>query len=89
MSRLRVQLRLETARVHDITACQDFFRTLLWVDWLGFHPVGVTERRQVRARGGTAEARELGFDGVGKTQVDGEKEKAMNQPLEGAGRQVW
>lgn len=46
MLRLRVQLRLETTHVHDITACQDFFRTLVWVDWLGFHLVGVMERPQ-------------------------------------------
>ena len=39
---------------------------------------------------GTAEATELGFDRVGKTQGDGEKaEKAMNRPLEGLGRQAW
>lgn len=39
---------------------------------------------------GTAEATELGFDRVGKTQVEGEKaEKAMNRPLEGVGRQAW
>lgn len=50
MLRLRVRVRLEAARVRDITAHQDFFRTLVWVDWLGFHPVGAMERLQHRAR---------------------------------------
>lgn len=50
MVRLRVRVRLEAAHVRDITPRPDFFRTLVWVDWLGFHPVGAMERPQHRAR---------------------------------------
>ena len=51
---------------------------------------GKTTGRGTDSGEGTAEATELGFDRVGKTQGDVEKaEKAINRPLEGLGRQAW
>lgn len=79
-----VRVRLEAAPCH-CHAHQDFFRTLVWVDWLGFHPVGAMERLQHRARAlGEEQLRPsgLGFDRVGRSRLKGRKQKG-DEPASG------